>query len=102
MDYLPNLTPMTAAMMVAAAANIAAVIAILFANRASDRAWRAIERVSSSRALRLASEHSASQTLANTDLGSCITFEGSCSASNRTRYSGMLSNSLRHAEYSSD
>ena len=47
------MTVITAAMIVAAAANIAALIAILFAHRASERAFRAMDNVSSSRASRL-------------------------------------------------
>ena len=46
------MTPMIAAIIVAAIANIAAVIAIIFARRELDKAERAIESVSSSRASR--------------------------------------------------
>ncbi len=46
------MTPMTAAMIVAAAANIAAVIAMKFARRELDKADRAIASVSSSLASR--------------------------------------------------
>ena len=50
------MTPMTAALIVAAVANTAAVIALVFARRELDRAERAIESVSSSRASRLEAE----------------------------------------------
>jgi hypothetical protein len=94
---MPNLTPMIAALIVAIAAQIIALIAMMFDRRELTKALRAIESVSSSRASRLsAAAASRSDCFSAKYALADLPISPSCSAnSNRTCVSVLDSKTSR-------
>ena len=74
------MTPMTAAMIVAAVANIAAVIAMLFARRAMERAFSASELARSASSLALSDAASALRAMESVSSSRVSRFEDEASS----------------------